>query len=614
MNKDFLDIYQNELRFLRESGDNFAKIHPQIASNLGINQDGFKDPFIERLIESTAFLTARIQQRLNYEQGEFAINVLERLAPNWLLPVPSMATISLEVDLTAPEWGNGKVVGKGTRFHLNDPCLAEPLIYTTTYDVKLLPLQITDARCEPYIQSVPNVVLQNLKEGLSYVSIKLSSQGVISLDKMDLDGLTLTLTDDLARSHLMFKTLLEDSIKIIAWTASDTGVNIKSFPKESLRIRGFDNDESAIPQAMSELPGTRILREYFSFSEKFVNIKLPSLNDFIKKSGANCNDVNLIFVLDVRNDKLLGKINSKSFSLFAVPVINLFRKRCDPVVVDGNRYEQHVVVDKFKPFNYDLYEPISVRAITASAKSYNLSPYGSDGRFENSEHQRGFYAIRRLDANNATKERIPGGKGEDSLISFALSGNESATDQVESLHIEAFVTQSSFDANLLQANSWSVDMSLPIHKINTIRRPTQKRANANFNKVWLAAQLLSDNVLRYNDTRIKDCSPIIKRWLSAMSDDESKTDQRRIDSLKSIRLTHKHERYRGHGPIAWVRNALLSVAIDTHYHSDDGGYLFGQIIRHALLGFLDVNQSLSVQVTLDDVKLNTWPSLLGPEA
>ncbi len=614
MNKAFLEIFQNELRFLRESGDNFAKIHPQIASNLGLNQDGIKDPFIERLIESCAFLTARVQQRLNYEQGEFAINVLERLAPNWLLPVPSMATISLEVDLTAPEWGNGKVVPKGTRFHLNDASLSEPLIYSTSYDVKLLPLKIVEASFEPYIQSLPNLVMQNLKEGSSFLSIKLSSQGILPLDKMDLDGITLTLTEDPARSHQIFKTMLEGSIKIIAWTATEAGINIQSFSKEVLRVRGFDNNESAIPQAISELTGTRILREYFSFAEKFLNIRLPSFNNFIKKSGSKCNEINIIFVFDSNNEKLLGKINPKSFNLFAVPVINLFQKRCDPVVVDATRHEQHVVVDKFKPLNYELYKPLKVRAITANAQTFNLSPYGSDGRFENSNQQSGFYSIRRLESIESTRKQVPGYKGEDSLISFSLCNNDLSNDPVESIHIEALVTQSLFNVMLIQTNNWTVDMSLPIHKINTVRQPTQKRENVNIDKVWMAAQLLSDNVLRYSNKKMKDCSPVFKRWLSTMSDEDCKIDQRRIDSLKNVEVIHKYERNTGNGPISWVRNALINVDLDTQFHSDEGSYLFGQIIRHALLGFLDVNQSLSVQISLDDLKLKPWPSLMGPEA
>ena len=47
----FLQLYNDELRYFREAGRQFASSHPQVAQHLGMHIDGVLDPFVERLLE-----------------------------------------------------------------------------------------------------------------------------------------------------------------------------------------------------------------------------------------------------------------------------------------------------------------------------------------------------------------------------------------------------------------------------------------------------------------------------------------------------------------------------------------------------------------------------------
>lgn len=98
----FLQLYNDELRYFREAGRQFASSHPQVAQHLGMHIDGVLDPFVERLLEGSAFLCTRIQEKLNNEQPEFALQMLSRLAPLWYTPVPAIATVAIKPDLSFP--------------------------------------------------------------------------------------------------------------------------------------------------------------------------------------------------------------------------------------------------------------------------------------------------------------------------------------------------------------------------------------------------------------------------------------------------------------------------------------------------------------------------------
>src|SRR5690606_5867693 len=60
MNPALLDYYNKELAYLREMGAEFAAGYPKVAARLGMNGTEVADPYVERLLEGTAFLTARI--------------------------------------------------------------------------------------------------------------------------------------------------------------------------------------------------------------------------------------------------------------------------------------------------------------------------------------------------------------------------------------------------------------------------------------------------------------------------------------------------------------------------------------------------------------------------
>jgi len=61
MKESLLQYYQDELSYLREQGVAFAKSYPKVASRLRLGATNTEDPFVGRLLESFAFLTARIQ-------------------------------------------------------------------------------------------------------------------------------------------------------------------------------------------------------------------------------------------------------------------------------------------------------------------------------------------------------------------------------------------------------------------------------------------------------------------------------------------------------------------------------------------------------------------------
>ena len=77
MNQNFLEYYQQELKFFRDSAKEFAHEYPQVAQRLGLAAPEIEDPYVERLIEAVSFLTARINLKVDAEYPNFLQHIFK---------------------------------------------------------------------------------------------------------------------------------------------------------------------------------------------------------------------------------------------------------------------------------------------------------------------------------------------------------------------------------------------------------------------------------------------------------------------------------------------------------------------------------------------------------
>lgn len=91
--KDLLPHYEVELALLRRLCRGFAERYPGIAGNLHMSGDTCKDPHVERLIQASALLAARISKRLDDDYPLFTESLLQILYPHYLRSFPSCSIV-----------------------------------------------------------------------------------------------------------------------------------------------------------------------------------------------------------------------------------------------------------------------------------------------------------------------------------------------------------------------------------------------------------------------------------------------------------------------------------------------------------------------------------------
>src|SRR5579872_4258642 len=136
------ECYENELHFIRKMASEFARDRPKIADRLALGPDGRQssDPHVERLIESFAFLTARVRLKLEDEFPELTNSLLGLLYPHYLAPIPSMSIAQFLLDPGQGQLTSGFTIPRESRLIYRE-VRGVPCRFKTAYPVTLWPIE-----------------------------------------------------------------------------------------------------------------------------------------------------------------------------------------------------------------------------------------------------------------------------------------------------------------------------------------------------------------------------------------------------------------------------------------------------------------------------------------
>ena len=173
--KDLLPHYEVELAILRRLCRGFSERYPGIASNLQMSGEACKDPHVERLIQASALLTARISKRLDDDYPLFTESLLQMLYPHYLRSFPSCSVVQFDFREAAKELPTiVSVVPRGTTMK-SAAIRGVKCKFSTTSDIVIAPVSIAEVLFHPIINAPKAIRLQ---PGVtSCIDIRVASAG-----------------------------------------------------------------------------------------------------------------------------------------------------------------------------------------------------------------------------------------------------------------------------------------------------------------------------------------------------------------------------------------------------------------------------------------------------
>ncbi len=365
--KTFLKYYQNELLSLREKGGEFAKQHPKIASKLDIKDGESTDPYTERLIESVAFMSAKLAQRIDDNAQNIAFHLLSALYPNLInvFPPCSIARFESEdnVSVSSPI-----KINKGTNLFVKSKNGAE-CQFRTLYPLVIYPISISQI-------SFLKVSKQIGGDDGWCLELKIKTNSV-PIEQLQIDDLLFYINSDITENALMlYESIFSNPKRTVFVDVKNQRFNLDL---KNIFPCGFSPDETVCPVSPYSTNCFQLFQEILHFKKKFMFFRIMNLGKLLAETGIkNIDELSLIIDVTISDEHLFQVVNNDFIILNATPIVNLFPITSDPFRFDGTQPKYLLLADQARDKTLEIHSISELHIINNETKEDEIiQPYFS---------------------------------------------------------------------------------------------------------------------------------------------------------------------------------------------------------------------------------------------
>lgn len=516
------EYYREELRYLYQQGREFSKVHGDEASLLDFERDAREDPFVRRLVESFAFLTARVQMKQDDDFPQIASAMLEKLLPLATRPFPAFSVVQFQSgDQVKP--GGEFLPRLKTRLSLENYSDTQ---FRACYDSRCYALDIVSCQLK---RNFPEARHGFAKPAVSALKLTLSGS----------DGLPLNaaLNREL-RFYISNRDIQFELCELIYNSNSRVGIGFQTdagtweLKPDQMRILGFEEDELVLPK-FSGLPlEYQLLMELFAYPTKHLFFEIP-VPDGLLKSNENRFDMYIYF--NTSNERLESIVGDDSLAINCVPVVNLFEPQ--PIARPISKYCVDSPIDANSgELDFEIFDLKSVSGIDEDGAIVPIDPFYSVSHQGTATANSLFYSSRR--------NYRPQGDGTDVFLSLIdLKMEPTSDNRFTQVLVKPLCCNRIFrDLNLISKDSSSfkvmvgglVNSAKRVGDWNRMLVPKEDSRNH-----WKLISLLNLNYLLLDESRKVET---LRRLLELLDRPSTAMNQSWIESVVEVETRRKTDR------------------------------------------------------------------------
>jgi len=617
-----LKYYNRELQYIREMGGEFAREFPKIAGRLGLDGFDCADPYVERLLEGFGFLAARVQLKIDARYPDLTQHMLEIIYPHYLAPIPSMAVMQFQPVLADGALGEGfpiprqtsvrSILGKGEQ---------TPCEYRTAHDVMLWPLEIAEAEYFTNMSAVSAANLPQSTRPRAGVRLRIKATAGLSIQEINLDSLTVFLRGQDEQPMRLYEQLIGNATSVVVRPSERPAPWNKVLDASSVRQVGFGDDEALLAHDSRSFSGYRLLQEYFAFPERYLFVEFSGLYDAF--SSCEASEIEVMVLFDRLVPELENKISAENFSLFCTPAINLFPKRADRIHLSDRSSEYHIVPDRTRPLDYEVFKVTEVTGYgTSSEDQQEFFPfYACNDLSHYSEHM-AFFALRRERRVLSSRQKRRGPRssyiGSETYLSLVDARQAPYSGDLKQLSVQTLCTNRDLPLQMSLGGGrtdFTLDISAPVDAVRCVVGPTRPRpslAHAQGEVSWRLINHLSMNYLSLIDNDERQGAAALREVLSLYGNLAEAGVKKQVEGLKSVQAEKVTRRIPVPGPIAFGRGLEITLTLDESAFEGTGVFLLGAIMEQFFARYVSINSFTETCIrTVDRGEIMRWPVRTG---
>ncbi|MDQ2928237.1 MAG: type VI secretion system baseplate subunit TssF [Caldimonas sp.] len=626
MDPRLLRLYSDELSHLREVGAEFAREFPKIASRLGIEGMEVTDPYVERLLEGFAFLTARVQLKLEAEHPRLIAHLLEATYPNFLAPVPSMMVVRLAVDPADPNLVKGYVLPRGSALRSEVARGQDTHCeFTTAQEVTLWPIELTSVQ---YFSHAPDLAAAKLPQLLGMrggLRIRLRCGGGVRFNQLGLDRLAFYISapDDVAfRLH-----------ELVLGSANGTLVRAHPSPAsaaqwrgdDSVRALGFAAEEALLPDSLRAFSGYRLVQEVAAMPQRLLFFEIVDLAPRLANVASD--EAELVVLFKRGDPGLEALVDAASLALYCTPAINLFQKRLDRIQVSTGSWEYHVVPDRTRPMDFEVHSIASVTGFgTGRVAQQEFVPLYStfhDAGAPGGGEPQGYYTVRREPRLLSARQKQHGARssyiGEEIHLALVDPRHAPYRDDLRQLSVSAWVTNRDLPtllphaAGVDAASQWRLESPGPVSRVDLLRGPTRPVTRRPVGHLgWSLVNHLTLNHLSLVSETPQHAASALRSMLGLYAPPEDSGWARQVEGVHSLEARTVVRRLPFKGPLTFGTGVAIEIELDELAYQGTSAFLFASVLERFFARHAAINSFTQFTLkTPQRGEVMRWPPRVG---
>ena len=604
MDPRLIRYYNAELQHLHEMGAEFAREFPKVAGRLGMNGIEVADPYVERLLEGFGFLAARVHLKLDAEFPKFTQALLEAIYPHYLAPTPSMLVVQCVPDDNDPNLAGGFTVPRGSA--MQGPVAgAEGATceFRTAQDVSLWPIQMASASYFSYAPDLPLNALpvgQRIRGGIRF---RLKSTAGLKFSQIALDRLRVFLPGRDGRdetANQLYELCMATRLGVLAVASNGSSKWHEFLPADAVKPVGFADGDALLPVSPRSFQGYRLLQEYFAFPQRFRFFDIAQLRPIVERIQSN--ELELVVLFGRGDPALESVVDASSFSLYCTPAINLFPKRADRIQVSDSAFEYHVVADRTRPLDFEIYEVSDVVGYSVGAENEKqFRPFYSASS-EDDNGDAAYFTTRREPRLVSSTQRRRGPRssyiGTEVFLSLVDSGEAPFSDDLRQLSVQTLCTNRDLAMQVpvgAGSSDLSLDIAAPVVSMRIVGGPSRPHAPlADGAVAWRAISHLSTNYLSLVNAPGLEGAAGLRELLHLYAASNDASARKQIEGIKSIQVKPIVRRLppstRGsHSALAFGRGLEIIVEVDELAFEGGSAHVLGAVLNQFFSRYVSIN-------------------------
>lgn len=616
MDPRLLRYYNQELRYLREMGGEFAREFPKIAGRLGLESLEVADPYVERLLEGAAFLAARVQLKQDAEFPQLAQTLLDMVSPNLGAPLPSMLVAQLApgndpnllAGFTVPR--NTALMGPRT------PVSNTRCEFRTAQPVTLTPVKVAQVEYFLGATDIPMSHLPLRKRPASGVRVRLELPAGMRFSQLPLNSLRFFMGGLQDVALKLHELLTSRCVGLLAGPGGPDAQRVFLGPNH-VRHAGLGDDEALLPVTLRGLSGTRLMQEYFAFPQRFLFVDAGGLAPvFARTPGGQCE---LVFLFDRYEPSLEGCGEPANFSLNCVPAINLFERRAERISVDDRSTAFQVIPDRLAGADFEVFDVSAVTGFSSETEELRFLPL-FEVPHRDPAGAAGFFSCQREPQlpSDRTRREGPRSAYVASEVFLSLVDLQRAPYRRELRQLGAELRCTNRDLPLFMpggntASALTLETRAPVQGVSIVAGPSRPISAAREGPLaWRLLSLLSLNYLSLVNEDAERGALALRELVRVFAHGAAPALQRQIDGLSAVRVSPVVRRHPAPGPIAFGRGLEVELTVDELCFEGGNAALLGAVLHHYFSRHASMNsfvQTRLVSRARGDIK--RWAPLAG---